>query len=143
MSHFTKAAIKITSLAAAIKACRELGFNGKLREGKHTIVDFYKKKVEVEASINVGQYDIGFTNEGTDENGVTQYAIGADWMMMGPSMPRQYQNKNDAEIQNAILQRTALNTIVPVYEAQGFNCEVVEQKNGEIELTLSRESGRF
>jgi len=138
MSHFTKAKLKLTNLEAAIKACRELGFTGALTEGKHTVIDYYKNKVDVVASIKVGQYDIGFTDEGTDENGVTQYSVGADWMMMGSYLPAKYRNMNTADIQNAIIQHAGLNTIQATYEAQGFDCAVENQANGDIEVTLTR-----
>jgi len=140
MSHFSKnTKVFVTDTAAFVKACANLGIKGKVTEGEHTITDFYGGKSKVALSVKVGnRYDIGLEAAGDG-----RYQMVGDWMMMKRDLPASMRGYSDEQLQNEILKNTTKEAIVSRYESEGFDCNVVEQKTGAIEITLTRGGSRY
>ena len=139
MSHFSKnTKVFVTNLDAFVMACRELGINGKVTMDT-SIKMFDKSMHKVDLAIKVGEYDIGLQR---GEEG--RYSMVGDWWGIRKALPSSMSHLGDEDQQGLILKTTTKCAIQSQYEAEGFNCEVVEDnKTGAIELTLTREGSRF
>ena len=137
MSHFVhNTKVFVTSKEAFIKACREMGFNGKVKENT-TIKDYSGKTEKCALSVNAGTYDIGLV-----EAGEGQFNLVADWWGVRRDNSR-YSSMSDDQIQNQLLQNTTKNTIKDKYEAIGFDVSVEPQKTGDMQITLTRSESRY
>jgi hypothetical protein len=138
MSHFSKnTKVFITNLDAFAAACKELGINGKVTMDT-SIRMFDGSMHKVDLAVKVGNYDIGLQRE---EEG--RYSMVGDWWGIRQGLPTRFQSLSDEEQQNLVLKTTTKCAIVSQYEGQGFNCEVVEDKTGAMDITLTRDGGRY
>lgn len=139
MSHFSKnTKVFITNLDAFVAACKELGINGQV--SMDTTIKMYNgSKHKCDLAIKVGNYDIGLQK---GEEG--RYSMVGDWWGVRQGLPKSFSSLSAEDQQGLILKTTTKCAIQTQYEAEGFNCEVVEDnKTGSLELTLTREGSRF
>ena len=140
MSHFSKnTKVFVTDLDAFVKACEELGIKTKGNVQMDTTIEMYDhSKHKVALAIKTGRYDIGLEDAGDG-----RYSMVGDFWGVRQELPKSMQGMNDEEIQNTILKNTTKNTIQSRYEAEGFKCDVVNEKDGSMEITLTRDGARF
>ena len=138
MSHFTKnTKVFVTDKDAFIKACQELGIKGKVTENT-TIKAWDGSRHKVAMAINCGQYDIGLEQL---EDG--KFSIVGDWWGIKFGLSKNLANLSDEDLQNKILQNTTKQAIVDKYGSEGFDCSVVEEKSGAMQITLTRSDSRY
>jgi len=126
----------VTDKDAFVKACREMGFNGKVKENT-TIRAFDGKTEKCALAINTGTYDIGLVEV---EEG--KYNLVSDWWGVRRDNMK-FQNMSDDQLQNTVLQNTTKHTIKDKYEAIGFDVTVEPQKTGDMQITLTRNESRY
>lgn len=139
MSHFVKnTKVFVTDKDAFIKACREMGFNGKVKENC-IIRDHAGQTAKAAYAVNAGTYDIGLVES---EAGSGQFNLMAEWWGIRREN-RNVESMGDEQIQNTLLQNTTKNTIKDKYEAIGFDVQVEPQKTGDMQITLTRSESRY
>jgi hypothetical protein len=140
MSHFSKnTKVFVTDLDAFVKACQDLGIQTKGKTKMDTEIKMYDgSKHKVALAVNTGRYDIGLQDAGEG-----RYSIVGDFWGIRQELPQAMRSLSDEDIQSTILRNTTRNTIQSRYESEGFKCEVVEEKSGAMEITLTRDGARY
>jgi hypothetical protein len=139
MSHFVKnTKVFVTDKQAFVKACREMGLNGQVKENC-TIKAMNGETAKAAIAVNVGSYDIGLVETAP---GSGQFNLMGEYWYMSRENPS-VRNMNPEQIQNTLLQNTTKNTIKDKYEAIGFDVNVEPQKSGDMQITLTRSESRY
>lgn len=143
MSHFTKTNIaEIVDDKAFVQTMAELGLTQVTRNA--TITDFYGKNMKVDVSVKAGRYDVGLVKNKNDK-----YDMVADWWGIGceardSKLPAAFRTAlgvhgdGDKAIQELILKNTTKNTIANKYKAMGYMCKATEDKQGNVQLVMTK-----
>jgi hypothetical protein len=139
MSHFvTNSKANIVDKKAFIAACKELGLTS-VQENVN-IKDYYGKVMKVDVAVACGKYHIGLL-----KNATGKFDMVADWWGIRCSdLPKEFkevcksQNMTDQDIQDCVLRYTTKNTIVNKYRLQGYACKVVDDKTGQLQVTMTK-----
>jgi hypothetical protein len=131
MSHFTKCDLKITNLAALVRALDDLKLSYRTAENEVGVeVRGYKgQKMSAEISIDMGKYDIGVV-----KNADGTYEMVADWW--GIEVTKAV---TEAEFVEELNQRYAYQRVVMACEEQGYSLEETQNaEDGTIQLQMKK-----
>ena len=133
MSHFTKVATKINSLAALEKALAKLGM--KFVRGESGVPvevrGWRGQKLEAEAKIETSRYDIGLVKA---EDG--SYELVADWWGIETTI-----GKTEKELVEEIGREYAYVRVIEACEAQGYQIareDIQVAEDGSVQLLATK-----
>jgi hypothetical protein len=131
MSHFTKVATKINSIASLLKVLQKMGLKYTHAEQGVEVRGYKGQKITAEVSINMGKYDIGVVK---NENG--NYEFVADWWGVETT-----QGTTEEEFVETVNKEYAYVRVVEACEQQGYQIsqdDIQVAEDGTVKLTATK-----
>ena len=131
MSHFTKCDLKMTNMAAILRALDDLGFAYKSSDATQAVQvrGWRGQKLDAAIAVDMGQYDIGVV---AGEHGT--YDLTADWWGVETT-----KGVTEQEFKDKLSQRYAYHNVLMACEEKGYSVEEeVNEEDGSIQLVVRK-----
>jgi hypothetical protein len=131
MSHFTKCELKMTNMAAILRALDDLGYEYEAAEAGQSVQvrGWQGQMLDGAIAVDMGKYDIGVI---AGENGT--YDITADWWGVETT-----KGVSEQEFKDKLSQRYAYHNVLMACEAKGYTVEEeVNEEDGSIQLVVRK-----